>query len=277
MLDEIYPVELVKKRTVLAFLLGICYAIVGMGGALFLFPKDPAMIAVALTAMLAFPLIRKLSEPGENEKSQSFIQILKQNTSTFKIYLFLFLGAFLTFAFFSLMLPAMAAGFLFKNQLSVYFGNITGNAFNSGTFLQLFNNNLRVLMLAFVMSVLLRGGAIFIVIWNASLWGTIFGALAKHAASATGQNPWLVLGLIFVIVLPHALLEACSYIVSTVSGSMLSSSILKKEFMSAKFKTGFQNAIYLLLIAVVVVILAGFVETFVLGISTYQQIIAAAF
>lgn len=278
-LEELYSIDLLRRHSLFALLLGISYSIIGMGGALFLFPDDPALVAVALTAMFMFPLLRKLAEQEEEEEggAATFRELFVHNKDTFKIYLLLFLGSFIAFSFFALMLPRLAANFLFKNQLQIYFGSITGRAFNPGVFIHLFNNNLKVLIFSFAMSLIIGGGAIFIIVWNASLWGTIFGALAKAAAGTTGQNPWLLFGLIVVIVFPHMILEAASYILASNAGSVLSVSVLKKQFLSEDFRTRLQYNIYLLLIAVAVMILAALIETYVVDIGAYGAIVRAAF
>jgi uncharacterized membrane protein SpoIIM required for sporulation len=276
MLEDLYSLNLLRKNSFFALLLGISYSIIGMGGALFLFPDDPALIAVALTAMLMFPLLRKLSEQEEKEVT-SFRQLFRINKDAYKIYILLFLGSFLAFAFFAMALPSLAANFLFNNQLSVYFGNITGRALDPGLFLSIFNNNLKVLLFSFIMSLLIGGGAIFIIIWNASLWGTIFGVLAKTAAAKTGQNPLYLFLVIFLIVFVHMILEISSYILASNAGSILSIAAIKKKFLSGMFKTRLQYCVYLLLFAVAVLIIGMIVETYVLDINTYQSIIAAAF
>ena len=275
-LEELYSVDFIKKKPYFAFLLGISYSIIGMGAAIFLFPDDPALVAVAIAAMLMLPLLRRLVSSEEGKLG--FFKLIKQNSAALKIYALLFLGSFVTFAFFSMMLPKMAANFLFQNQFNLYFGSITGKAFSSGMFFELFNNNLRVLMFSFIFSLIMGGGAIFIIIWNASLWGTIFGMLAKTAAFSMGGNQWFMFGTILLIVFPHMILEVFSYIVSAVSGSVASSTILNKEFMSKEFKESFYNAVVLLLVAAVILIIAMAVETYVLqSIGFYRQIISTAF
>lgn len=177
-----------------------------------------------------------------------------------------------------MMLPSMAANFLFQNQFQLYFNSITGKAFSTGLFTSLFNNNLKVLMFCFIVSAFLGGGAIFIIAWNASLWGTIFGLLAKSAALTTGQNPWLMFGLIFLIVFPHMILEVSSYILAAVSGTMFSNIVVKMKSLSEAFHTKWNNVIYVLLIAVVVLVIGMAVETFVLNnISMYREILSNAF
>lgn len=279
-LEELYTVDWLKRKPYFAFLLGLAYSIIGMGGAIFLFPDDPALVAVALTAMLMIPLVRKLiyikqEVVTEGEIPETPFQNYK---SAFMIYLLLFLGSFVAFAFFSMMLPKLAANFLFQNQLQVYFGAITGKAFSTGLFFDLFNNNLKVLMFSFIVSIILGGGAIFIIIWNASLWGTIFGMLAKTSAAAIGTSQWSLLGLILIIVLPHMILEAASYIFAAISGSVLSLDLLKEKFMSERFKAIFSRVAYLLIIGVVVLVIAMLIETYVLEtVDTYREIIKSAF
>lgn len=274
-LEELYSADWLKQKPLFAFLLGISYSIVGMGAAIFLFPNDPALVAVAITSMLMLPLLRNLVSALEES---SFISLFHQNKDAFKIYILLFLGSFLTFAFFSAALPSLAANFLFKNQLQLYFGGIAGDAFSTGLFFDLFNNNLKVLIFSFIFSLILGGGSIFIIMWNASLWGTIFGMLAKIAAGTTGQNPWLLFGLIFLIVFPHMILEVSSYMLAAISGSMFSLDVLKEKFLSENFKSILRNSLYVLIFAVIVLIIAVLVEVYVLQTFTiYRTIVKAAF
>ena len=277
-LEELYSVDWLKSKPYFAFLLGLSYSIIGMGGAIFLFPDDPALVAVALTSMLMIPLVRKLVYVSKQETEGEIPETpFQKYKNAFSIYILLFLGSFVAFAAFAMMLPSMAANFLFQNQLSIYFGSITGKAFSSGVFFDLFNNNLKVLMFSFIVSIVLGGGAIFIIIWNASLWGTIFGVLAKTSAATTGSGILSTFGLIFIIVFPHMILEVASYIFAAISGSALSLNILREQFMSERFKEICMRVAYLLIIGVLVLLLAMFIETFVLNIESYKEIIRAAF
>ena len=128
------------------------------------------------------------------------------------------------------------------------------------------------------MALLTGDGAIFIITWNASVWGAIFGLTAKNAALFMGKNPYLYLVLVFSIVIFHVIIEAGSYFCAAISGSIISKDVLLEKFNSARFKKVFKFNIYLLLIGVLLVLLGALVETFVLDNATvYHNIIQQSF
>ena len=133
-------------------------------------------------------------------------------------------------------------------------------------------------MLCFAVSLAIGNGSIFLITWNASVWGTIFGNIAKTGALAVGKNPFIYLVLILISVLPHVILEIGSYIFATISGSEISESILKEKFGSEAFGNILAINAIILLFAIVILLLGAAVETFVLNnFETYRVIIQQAF
>ena len=131
------------------------------------------------------------------------------------------------------------------------------------------------------MSFLTGDGAIFLLTWNASLWGTIFGVTARNASIVSHTSPLLILGLILLIVLPHAFLEMFSYILGAISGGLMSSDIIvekgesKKERYQSKY---WKTALILFIIALIIVLFGAAVETFVLdNVSIYAKIIQQSY
>jgi hypothetical protein len=214
------------------------------------------------------------AEITERKKS-NFFSVLKANFPVVKIYVFLFFGIFFTFAFFSMVLPDLARYHLFEQQLSIITG---GASFSGGLFWSLFSWNLQVLLLCFIISLVAGNGAILFIAWNASVWGTIFGNLAKTAAFVSGANVFIVFLLIILSVFPHTFLEGLSYIVSTISGTTLSDGFCREKFLSRNFLKVFKYNMLFLLVAVLILVIACIVETFVLNnFETYRFIINLAF
>ena len=61
-LEQIYSVETLRDKPIYTFLLGITYALIGLGAALFMFPEDPALVAVAFcTVFLVYFMIAYFS------------------------------------------------------------------------------------------------------------------------------------------------------------------------------------------------------------------------
>lgn len=275
--DKIYSKDFLLKKPSFSFLLGIAYTVIGLFLALVLFRESPALIAIGITSLLLLPNLYELTTSAEitERKQSNFLRVLKANLPMIKIYVFLFFGIFFTFAFFSIVLPELAKYHLFEQQLSI----ITGGAgFSLGLFWSLFTWNLQVLLLCFIISLIAGNGAILFIAWNASVWGTIFGTLAKTAATVSSANVFIVFLLIIISVFPHTFLEGLSYIVSTVSGTTLSDGLCKEKFFSPQMLKVFKYNMLFLLLAVLILVVACIVETFVLNnFETYRFIIQLAF
>jgi uncharacterized membrane protein SpoIIM required for sporulation len=138
----------------------------------------------------------------------------------------------------------------------------------------LLTNNFLVLMACFILALLAGDGAIFLIVWNASVWGTIFGLTAKSAALFAGKHPLYFFGLIMLIVFPHMILEAISYFLAAIAGSVISKDVLLEQFASDRFFEVFGFNLYLLLFALLFLLMGAIVETVVLqNVDIYQQII----
>jgi len=282
-LEQIYPLKLIERNPLYAFILGFSYSVIGIGTALLLFPEDPAIVAVAFIALMTIPTLSKLLKQEEGIESKkndlNLINFYRDHKDVFKVYILLFLGIFLAFSFFSLILPSLATNHIFENQINVLYGAKTGGAvFSRGLFLDILQNNLGVILLCFVTAFVFGDGAIFLITWNASVWGTIFGNIAKTAAFNVSGSPFYYFGMIILIVFPHMILEAFSYISSATAGGIISKGLLKEKFMSDRFKTLLKNTILLVIFAILVLIIAVVIETFVLNNATiYREIVRLSF
>ncbi len=283
MLEQLYPLNVLEKNPWLGFLIGFSYGIIGIGISILLFPEDPALVAVALIALITYPTISRLMKQEEAIESQkeefSIFIFFKDHRHVFVLYLLFFIGVLLSFSLFSLFMPSLATNHIFENQINVLYGASSGKAtFSVGLFMDLLRNNFVVLTVIFITAFVLGDGGLFLVIWNASVWGTIFGNLAKHAALNINMSPVLTFLLILVIVTPHMMLEAFAYIASATTGGVISKAVVYEKLFSKRFNFIVVNTIISLIFALLVMILAVGVETYVLNnVETYQRIIKASF
>ena len=276
--EKLYSPDFLLKRPSFSFLLGIGYTIFGMFLAIILFKESPALIAVGITSLLLIPSLYEITASTEAVESRqvSFWNVLKANFPVVKVYVFMFFGIFFTFAFFSIVLPELARYHLFEQQLAIIMGG--GATFSFGLFWELFAWNIQVLLLCFIISLVAGNGAILFIAWNASVWGTIFGNLAKTVAVVSGANAAIVFLLIILSVFPHTFLEGLSYIVATISGTVFSDGLAKERFFSSRMLRIVKFNVLILLIAVGILLLAVSVETFVLNnFETYRLIIQLSF
>ena len=128
-------------------------------------------------------------------------------------------------------------------------------------------------LLSFFLSLIAGNGAILFIAWNASVWGTVFGNLAKTAGLVSTLNPFILFLLVILSVFPHTFLEGLSYMLSAISGTTLSDGFVKEELTSRNMFVILKYNALLLLVAIGMI-----VETYVLGnFTTYRTIIQLAF
>ena len=283
-LEHIFPEDWLEQKGRYAFILGIIYSIVGLLLASILFPSDPALVAVALTSMLLLPEMYKIFAIEERkesvEKKISLSELWKDDIDVVRIYVFLFLGIILVYSMGTILLPSLQSNNMFREQVEIRLGQgFAGNAvsigqFTGDLFFSLLSNNFLVLIACFVLALLTGDGAIFLITWNASVWGTIFGLTARSAADFAGQHPIYLFLLIMLIVFPHMMLEAISYFLAAISGSIISKDVILEDFASDRFFGVFSFNLYLLFVALIFLVLGAAVETWVLdNVSIYHQII----
>ena len=283
-LEHIFPEDWLEHKGRYAFLLGLVYSLIGILIAYVIFRNDPALPALAFTSMLLLPEMYKIFSIEERKESMeqkvSVSQLWKDDIEVVRIYIFLFLGILLIYSLGAIVLQDFQTNALFKQQLEIRFGEgFTGNAtfsglFESGLFLELISNNFIVLIFCFIIALLTGDGAIFFITWNASVWGTIFGITAKYAAVFSGQHPFYLFGIIMLVVFPHMMLEAISYFLAAIAGSVISKDVLLEQFASDRFFEVFGFNLYLLLFALLFLALGALVETWVLQhVGVYKEII----
>jgi len=276
--EQLYTAEYLKQHPRFGFLLGIGYTILGLFLAILMFREDPATIAVGIISLFLIPSLYQLSTSAEiSERQTPNLKAFVMRVNPYvKVYVYIFFGIFFTFAAFAIFLPQLAAGYIFKQQLAIIAGKAA--TFSWPLFWDLFTWNLQVLMLCFVLSLIAGNGAILFIAWNASVWGTIFGNLAKTAALASGANPLIIFLLVIISVFPHTFLEGLSYMLATTSGTVLSDGLVREKVASKNMWIIFKYNAILFGLSLAVLFLAMIVETYVLGnFTTYRRIIEIAF
>jgi len=283
-LEHIFPEDWLEKKGRYAFLLGLIYSVIGILIASVLFPGDPALVAVAFTSLLLLPELYKIFSIEERreriEQRVGLKSLWRNDIDVVRVYIFLFLGILLIYALGTMVMPQMQANELFREQLEIRFGQgfsgqaVAGGLLSSGLFWSLLSNNFLVLLACFIMALLTGDGAIFLITWNASVWGAIFGITAKGAAMFTDNHPFYFFGLIMLVVFPHMIIEGISYFLAAISGSVISKDVILEKFASERFMEVFGFNLYFLLFALLFLFLGALVETFVLeNVGIYHEII----
>lgn len=250
--ESLYTTDVLKQQKLYGFVIGFAYSVFGMVAGLFLFPENPTFVAIGITALLLLPTIRKTIE---SIQSTTFI---KDARDVFFLYLLIFLGILLSFSIFALLLPGGASNFLFSGQLEFLKSGVSTDSFYFGTVSGLLSINIKVLLVSFVVSFFFGTGAVFLVTWNASVFGAIYGALSK---SITFSDPALSFVLLLLSVLPHIIIEASSYIVAGITGVLLSKLTLSKKLFLPEGEALLRKCMALVICSIVLLVIGAVVES----------------
>jgi len=179
------------------------------------------------------------------------------------IFLFYFLGLTISFAVWSSFLEPS----FFQVQLSTICGinpafcsspglagGVTGLAAGQtafGTFLVYVANNIQVMLFAFIFSIVFGAGAIFIIVWNASILGVVIGNLSKTIM----EIPFY--GLAY---LPHGLPEIAGYVCAGLAGGILSAAIIRGHHKRGVFGMVLFDSMKILALGIILIILGAAIE-----------------
>ena len=268
--EQLIKTRWLESRPRFAFLLGFFYSMLGILSAKLIFPSSAGIMSVAFIAILLIPSLNKLLAIEEvqevQEKKFSLIQLFKDHYDILEIYIFIFFGMFITFLFFSFFFPDTLTLSFFSPQLKV--AGISGaaaaslktTALKNTFFWNILKNNLVVLLVSFVLSLIYGAGSILFLAWNASVWGVVFGFVSRQSIQA--ENLFYGFTNILLPSLPHLFTEGLSYFLAAIVGGILSKAIIREKLFSRKFNHVLVDALLVMCIAVVVVAIAAYIEVF---------------
>lgn len=277
-----------RNEALFHFLVGIFFALAGIMLSKLIFSQNIGLVAVFLISLASISLVDReinISETllGRLKRLPNKIFIIDeiitvQHTITlksiyddhknlFKTYLFLFLGIMACFSLLTLMLPIEQSTRLFGEQFKIISSqdNVSGSAVNlAETFTGILVNNFFVLIAGFFLALLFEYGTTFIIVWNASVWGTAFALAAKTPWVTLNADPFVNFLFIMLIVFPHLVLEIVSYFSSTIAGGLLNKAIISEKINSIRFKIIATHSVLLFVFGLLVLGVAALVEMVVI-------------
>lgn len=170
------------------------------------------------------------------------------------MFMFYFFGVTFAFAIWAFVLPTD----FFQVQLmkvEEIRSAVTGVAIQKGS-MSSFNavlfNNVQVMMFAFIFSLLFGAGAVFIIVWNASVLGVFIGKLSKTIFHIPLET---------LRFLPHGIPEILAYLCAGLAGGLVSAAVLRCRSMKV-LKLIVWDSLKILLIGLLLVVLAAWIEVY---------------
>jgi uncharacterized membrane protein SpoIIM required for sporulation len=280
MLEFLMNPKKAERRPWEMIIIGFFYAAIAILVSTFLFHNSAALekyssiFIVTFTTILSIPFmyyIIKLEEKKEKNIKQEKV-LIKEHGKAISALMFLFIGYVLAFSLAFVLMPKDMVDSSFKAQLESYCminpgdtqncAKITGNTItvksvetNLRGVSAILANNFFVMITVLLFSFLFGGGAIFILAWNASVIGTAIGLFSEGAI----KN----IPLSFLRYFIHGLPEIAAYFVAALAGGIISIAVIRHDFGKKEFWHVLQDSLDLIILAVIILIVAAFIEVFI--------------
>lgn len=241
-----------------------------------------SMMLLMFVVIPSIPFILNLFQSDEEVLERERVlgsRTLAKHFSVVFVLLAYFIGMVLAFTFWYLYLPPDMQAKVFSLQLdelkfirgvgttlSAQAIGPTGNATTvsfAPTFEYIFMHNLWVLFLIIAFSVIYGAGSVFVLAWNASVVGVFLGNFAKqYVFKQTAYNLASQVGVGLLGLVPHGTFELLSYLIGAMAGGILSSAIVRGQFMQAgKFRGIAVDVAKMMAWAVVLLALGALIES----------------
>ncbi len=244
--------------------IGIFYSSLSILLSAYLFPGYASLIMVFLTVLSCLYVVQGAikSEEVNEESYKSEEWILKKHSKMLVFLLFLFIGFVVSFSFWAAVLSEEKVAVLFDLQSSVVEGirsmAHTGNAITNESFFIILFNNLRVLLISLILAFFYGAGAIFVIVWNASIMGFVIGSLAKKAFGLAA------LPIAFLKYFLHGIPEMLAYLTIALAGGIIYVSIANKDFFDRwKVRKILTDVFILCLISIFLLVIAALIEVYI--------------
>jgi len=284
MLESMINPKKMEKGPWKMLFVGLLYGSLSLLLAHWFFSSDPAlgdasgMLVVLLCIMFSLPFMYFIikREEKEDETVEGFVHVWKAHKDAIYALMWLFVGFIIAFSFWNIVLQdANLLNFQLETYCSINSpGNIeqcvnqyspsaanntksavTGAASNGGRFLSILENNIYVLIFTLIFSLIFGAGAIFILIWNASVISAAVGVFANYQISEipAGIARYMV----------HGIPEIAAYFIAALAGGIFGIGILRNGIKSKKALRVVENSLIMVFIALVVLIIAAVIEVYI--------------
>jgi len=258
-LEQLLDRKIVIRHFSFVFFLSAAYVFIAYASTQLFFPNQSIATVLLLTILLV-PSLHHLIVMEEKIERTGSSHFWRRHHTLFKCYTGAFLGLLAGFIILGMVSPntleyqtsQLAQSHLRPEIIQNFSTNpytpSVANAF------ALASHNLSFLIIGFILSLFYGAGAIFIIAYNASVFASFVVQIFQRWAGAYQLT---------AISLMHLLPESAGYILAAIAGAALSRGIIHEKLKGDKLHNVAQNSFLMLVVAVLFIIIAAFIETFV--------------
>jgi uncharacterized membrane protein SpoIIM required for sporulation len=264
MISILFSPKKAERHPFVMMIIGIFYSSLSILLSAWIFPDYASLIMVFFTVLSCLYVVQgsiKLEESKERDyKSEGWL--LKEHSRLIIFILFLFLGFVFSFSFWTLVLPVEKVSILFSLQNSVVNGIkamvTTGNVWSNNPVFIILLNNFKVLFISLIFAFFYGAGAIFVLVWNASVMGFVIGDLARSKMGLSS------LPLAFTKYFLHGIPEMLGYLIVAVAGGIIYIAVFRGDFFrQGRARRIILDSFILILISIAFLVASAFIEVYV--------------
>ena len=281
MLEMLVNPAKAERRPWEMFFVGAFYATISLLLIKWIFSSDPVLskytgiLVVTFCVMFSIPFVYytfKLEEEKDLVIT-GFKRLLVEHNKAITSFMFLFFGFVVAFSFWYIVFPTGNQSFRaqietfcminkpahFDECVSEYgiqqVSKTTAFLTAKEKIVNIFANNIYVLIFTLVFSLIFGAGAIFILAWNASVISSAIGIFSKSSLTN------LPIGIMRYMI--HGIPEIGAYFVGALAGGIISIAIIKHDVHTEKFWVILQDSLNLVILSVVLLFIAALIEIFI--------------
>ena len=249
MLESLISIKEVNKKPYLMFFWALLISTIGIliSNELSFETGLMSVVFTVIPSVYFVTYLIKIEEKKEEEEIKKHYEKMfwKRHEKDILFLLYYFFGLTLSFAFWAFVLPDS----FFDIQINTV-TQIHGMIINLGLFEVILFNNLKVMLVCFILSLLFGTGAVFIIAWNASVLGVYIGSLSKSIFH---------IPIVTLSFLPHGIPEICGYLCAGLAGGILSAAIMRGHNKKI-LKIIFIDSLKILFLGAILILLGAGIE-----------------
>src|SRR3989344_249635 len=270
MVLESIKIRWIEHRPYIAFVFGLFYTIVGYIAAAIFFKDYISIAMLFLSTLLVVPSLMKLLEIEEKRESiYGLRNFFREHKDIVEAYIFLFIGVFIGYLLLGFFISGEHYASVFEVQRNFLIDQEGLSAELIGSFMNapfepsmsdvlcLITNNLMVSIILFVLSFLYGAGAIFLILFNASIFASFITFVIQYLADKTSEA-FAIIGVFSIHMLP----EVAGFLLAAIAGGVVSKAVLREKIGGKGFSYVIGDATALLFLSCLLIIIAAFIEVY---------------
>ncbi len=250
-----------RKHPLNIFIFAVITSVISIFISYSVFKESTGLFTVVIISLVTVPFINRMLfyEEVETEMTGEKEGLWDRHGDVIAAFAALFLGMVVAMSISYVILPENVAKTVFDEQIKEIKNiqsRIVGKFLTTNTFIDIFTNNMSVLLLSFLLSFVIGTGAILILAWNASVLSAAIGTIANSQGGLSG----IPVGILTFM--PHGTFELTGYFVGAIAGGLISTAVWRRN--SPKFSYIIKDSLKLLTVAVILLFIGGVIETAIL-------------